>query len=143
MFPVSVIYILHVSKKKRLNSTPEYLKSYLKLLGSFQVMMMADDDDDCIDDDNDEEDEAEARAIAESRHMFAASSSSSQQQLRRSPYLSSSTSGTAFRGNSSGLASSNEVDMATFSPQPSSSGLNAGKKFFYGTNVNKNLPTYT
>ena len=95
-------------------------------------MMMADDDDDCIEDDIDEEDEA---ILDESRHMFAASSSSSQQQLRRSPYLSSSTSGTAFRGNSSGLASSNEVDMATFSPQPSSSGLNAGTKFFYGTNV--------
>ena len=86
-------------------------------------MMMADDDDDI--EDEDLEDEAEARAIAESRHMFAASSSSSQQQLRRSPYLSSSTSGSgaAFRGNSS-----NEVDMATFSPQPSSSGLNSGKK---------------
>ena len=82
--------------------------------GSFQVMMMADDDDD-----DDDEDEAEARAIAESRHMFAASSSNN--NLRRSPYLSSSTS--AFRGSSS---SNNEetIDMATFSPQPSSSGLN-------------------
>ena len=80
--------------------------------GSFQVMMMADDDDD-----DDDEDEAEARAIAESRHMFAASSSNN--NLRRSPYLSSSTS--AFRGSSS---NEETIDMATFSPQPSSSGLN-------------------
>lgn len=71
--------------------------------GSFQVMMMADDD-------LDDEDDEEAKAIAESRHMFAASSSSSTNALRHSPYLSSTTS----RGDES-------VDMATFSPQPSSS----------------------